>query len=254
MKVLTIARDDERSAGGSDHGRAIRQGSRPSAIAPSHWPFGVDLQAAAHFFGHVGGFERTSRPSRGPGGRGPQPSGRNSGSMTSGHEQHGDEGDTAHQFDEDDGREPDARRQPRDRPPSASSTPSGSEKTMPTSAVSSETNTPPQSRVSTTWSPSQSEPRNRRKARIGKTTKEEQRRADRAPRRARPQQPGDQHGADCLRKVYAPASPLRIGAIAEVVQLLAMMPSRSVPMRGACRRSMTPCRPSPRRSAAGSAR
>ena len=75
---------------------------------------------------------------------------------------------------------------------------------MPTSAVSSVTNTPPQSSVSTWGSPRLSQP-SQQDERHDREDEEEQSGADVATRRAGPEQPDDQRGAENFGETDAPA-------------------------------------------------
>ncbi len=143
-----------------------------------------------------------------------------------------------------------------ERRPSASSTPSGSENTMPTSAVSSETNTPPHSRVSTTR---QAEARRRRAAARRRGSGRRRRTAPRRGRgAARPATASsDQRGADDLdRRRRASARRWDRSRSGDSRACARRTPSRRRPDgRGTARRRAptTPPAQSPRANSGGSA-
>ena len=90
---------------------------------------------------------------------------------------------------------------------------------MPTSAVSSETKTPPH-RMRVDHRQAEALDAAQQHEAEDREDEKKQRRGEAAARRAGPQQPDDQRRADDLHHIDPPALGDRIGAIAQIVELL----------------------------------
>ena len=125
-----------------------------------------------------------------------------------------------------------------ERRPSASSTPSGSENTMPTSAVDErDEHAAPQQRVDDAAGRGSRAPRSSTKARTGKTRKNS---AAPRPRRGAPGQSSQTISAraDDLDDIDAPALGDGIGAVAEIVELLRDERPAGAVLMGAAQRAV----------------